>query len=277
MRIVYLSDHPKEMLRAVQAGQRKTQEQARAEYAGNLALHQARIEQLRAVRRDARLGGRWLTWLRAVLTIWTTRPPRLEIVRTWSSDQEHILTAGIAGELRVEVALSRALDDGWLLFRGYRNRGGEIDHLLVGPRGVFAMEGKERNATVHVDGDRWTFDKYDKYGNLVEQGEIRDRGGRSPSMQVNAAADELQRFLRSRRQDIQIHRVVVLTHARSRVGSQRNLTASVTNSTDHLVRMIRDSPTTLDAARAAAIAGLIEDDDRFHRSRTRPRPGGSRD
>ena len=55
----------------------------------------------------------------------------------------------------VATELGRALDDGWTLLRGYRNRRGEIDQLLLGSRGLFAIEVKNLNATVHVDGDRW--------------------------------------------------------------------------------------------------------------------------
>lgn len=278
MRIVHLSDHPNDLLRDVRARQRKAQEQVHGDYAQRLARHQARIQELRGWRDDARRRYRWFTWLRAVLMVWAekARSPRLQAVHTGSSDQEEILAAGMAGERRVEGDLGRALDNAWVLFRGYHNRGGEIDHLLVGPGGVFAMEGKHRNATVHVDGDRWSFDKYDRYGNLVEQGEIRDRGGRSPSMQVNDAADVLQNFLRSRGQNIQIQRIVVLTHDRSRLGSHRNLTVAVTNSTDHVLGMIRASKMALDPARAAAIERLIEQDHHFHKSRARQPPGSNR-
>jgi Nuclease-related domain len=151
----------------------------------------------------------------------------------------------------------------------YHNRGGEIDHLLVGPSGVFAIEGKHRNATVHVNGDRWTYDKYDRYGNLVEQGEITDRGGRSPSMQVNQPADELATFLRSRGQHVEIQRIVVLTHERSRLGTLRNLSVSVSNSTDRVLAMVRESPTALSAGRTAEIERFIKQDHEFHESRGR--------
>ena len=103
--------------------------------------------------------------------------------------------AGIAGEQLVATELGRALDDDWTLLRGYRNRRGEIDQLLLGPRGLFAIEVKNLNATVHVDGDRWRADKYDNYGNLVEQRPVADRMGRSPSVQLNEPADDLERFL----------------------------------------------------------------------------------
>src|SRR3984893_5515191 len=104
---------------------------------------------------------------------------------TAHTDTAEKIGAGIAGEQLVATELGRALDDEWTLLRGYRNRRGEIDHLLLGPRGLFAIEVKNLNATVHVDGDRWRADKYDNYGNLVEQRAITDARGRSPRGQLN--------------------------------------------------------------------------------------------
>jgi len=100
---------------------------------------------------------------------------------------------------------------------------------------------------------------------------MADRGGRSPSMQVNQAADELAKFLRSRGQDVSIQRIVVLTHDRSEVGSLRNLTVFVTNSTDVVLGLVRDSAVAFKTARAAEIERLIEQDHHFHENRRRPR------
>jgi hypothetical protein len=271
MRIVELSDHPRAMLDTEHERQRKAEEQAASGYASEFARRQARVQEARVRRDDARARHRWLAWLRAVFAVWSeqARTPRPPIVAAGPTDQEEILTAGMTGERRVVSDLGRALDHAWVLFRGYRNRGGEIDHLLVGPSGVFAIEGKHRNATVHVNGDRWTYDKYDRYGNLVEQGEITDRGGRSPSMQVNQPADELAKFLRSRGQGVEIQRIVVLTHERSGLGTLRNLTVSLSNSTDQVVALVRESPTALPAGRTAEIERLIKQDHQFHESRGR--------
>jgi hypothetical protein len=271
MRIVELSDHPQAMLNNEHERQRKAEQQAAPKYATEVARHQARVQEARARRDDARARHRWLTWLRTVFVVWSVqaRAPRPPIVPAGPTDQEEILTAGMAGERRVVSDLGRALDHAWVLFRGYRNRGGEIDHLLVGPSGVFAIEGKHRNATVHVSGDRWTYDKYDRYGNLVDHGEITDRGGRSPSMQVNQAADELAKFLRGRGQDVEIQRIVVLTHERSALGTHRNLTVAVTNSTDRVLALVRQSPTALAAGRTGEIERLIKQDHQFHQSRER--------
>jgi len=64
------------------------------------------------------------------------------------------------------------------LISGYHNPGGEVDQLLVGPSGVLAVEIKFINGKVFCDGDSCWRDKYDKYGNLVQESvPISDRRG----------------------------------------------------------------------------------------------------
>src|ERR1051326_7570745 len=109
-----------------------------------------------------------------------------------------ILMAGAEGERLVAAGLGRALDDHWALIRGYRNRRGEIDHLLLGPRGLLAIEGKHRAAPVHCAGAHWWYTKSAACGNGVDRGELADRRGRSPSQRVNEPASQLEDFLRAR-------------------------------------------------------------------------------
>jgi len=161
---------------------------------------------------------------------------------------------------------ARVLGDDWTLLRGYRNRGGEIDHLLLGPRGIVAIEGKHRNATVHCDGDNWRFEKYDRYGNLVERGEICDRGGRSPSVQLNEPADLLEEFLRSRGRPVSIQRVVLFTHPRSKLGNRSHPTVHIATSTTYIINLLNGSPPELDAEQLARLERLIV---RHHRSAIR--------
>ena len=138
------------------------------------------------------------------------------------------------------------------------------------------MEVKHRNATVYVDGDDWWFDKYDRYGNLVEQGRITDGGGRSPSRQVNDPADDLQRFLNRRGQQVTIQRIVVLTHPRSKLGSYRNPTVSVATSTEFVLRQVKKSPPALRPAQLIELQQLIEQDHRFHLAHNGSASSGSR-
>jgi Nuclease-related domain len=204
------------------------------------------------------------------------RAPRRPAVDADPTDAEERIKAGIAGEQLVAAELGRALGDDWTLLRGYRNRRGEIDHLLLGPRGLFAIEVKNVNATVQIDGDRWRADKYDNYGNLVEQRPITDRTGRSPSEQLNESASELGRFLHERGQRVTVRRVVVLTHRRSRLGATRDLTVQVGTSVGYVLGLVASRPmssargsgprssvssgATMTSTRQAAVAVRVADD-----------------
>lgn len=126
MRTVPLSNHPDAMLRA--ARQRRA--------ALGTALGAARPQR------------RWAAWLRSVLAVWRVRRP-VPAARTRAgqpTDEEAKLAAGAAGESFVAGELGRALDDEWTLLRGYHNRRGEIDLVLVGPRGLFAIEVKNQRS-----------------------------------------------------------------------------------------------------------------------------------
>ena len=195
--------------------------------------------------------------------------PAQQLPNAGDTDTEEKIRAGIAGEQLVATELGRALGDDWTLLRGYRNRRGEIDHLLLGPKGLFAIEVKNINATVSIDGDRWQGDKYDNYGNLVEQREVADRKGRSPSEQLNESAGELERFLHERGQRVTVQRVVILTHRRSRVGPRRHPTVHVGTSTDYVLSLVNDSRVTLDERHRADAERLIRRDHDFYERRRR--------
>ena len=187
MHVVQLSDHPGDLLDDASRRRAAAEKQALAAYEDALIRYRARVQMLRVKRDRARAGHRWWAWLRLAVAGWRDKRgvPRPPVPSAGHTDTEERLMAGIAGEQQVAAELGRALDDDWTLVRGYRNRRGEIDQLLLGPHGLFAIEVKNLNATVHVDGDRWRADKYDHYGNLVEQRPIADRKGRSPSAQLD--------------------------------------------------------------------------------------------
>ena len=127
---------------------------------------------------------------------------------------------------------------------------------------------KNINATVSIDGDRWQGDKYDNYGNLVEQREVADRRGRSPSEQLNEPADELERFLHERGQQVTVQRVVVLTHRRSR-SAPPPPTVHVGTSTDYVLSLVDDSADTLERRQRADAERLIRRDHDFYDRRRR--------
>jgi Nuclease-related domain len=253
---VELSDHPGDLLTAARK---------RREAADSLTRtkHERDLDRIRQQRDDARSRRKWLTWLKLTFRLRRSKKdsPRLHSVPT---DTEEILKAGIAGELRIARELGEQLDDDWTLFHGYRNARGEIDHLLIGPKGLWAIEVKNINATVRIDRDIWLADKYDRYGNAVDHYVIADRRGRSPSMQINQSADALIVFLRQRGQSIEVNRVVILIHPRSQLGQHADVTVHVAVGTRDLLRLISASPVTLDLKQSTQLKTLIEQDHKFH-------------
>jgi Nuclease-related domain len=271
MRVIELSNHPGDMLTDVVLRRQAAQKRAEARFEDALIQYQARVQTARVKRDRARRNHQWWAWLRLAFAVWSAkrRAPAMPAAAQDDTDTEEKIRAGIAGEQLVAAELGRALGDDWTLLRGYRNRRGEIDHLLLGPRGLFAIEVKNINATVHIDGDRWQADKYDNYGNLVEQRPIEDRRGRSPSEQLNEPAAELERFLHERGQQVTVQRVVVLTHRRSRLGPSRHPTVHVGTSTGYVLSLVRDSDAGLDERQRAEVQRLIRRDHDFHERRRR--------
>jgi len=269
VRVIELSNHPGDMLTEVARRRRAAESRAQNGYEHALIQYQARVQTIRVKRDRARRNHQWWTWLRLAFAVRAEkrRVPRLSVPDQDGADAEEKIRAGIAGEQLVATDLGRALGDDWTLLRGYRNRRGEIDHLLLGPRGLFAIEVKNLNATVHIDGDRWRADKYDNYGNLVEQRMIADRRGRSPSEQLNEPAAELERFLHDRGQPVTVQRIVVLTHRRSRLGPHRNATVRVGTSAGDVLDLVRSSDDELGAQQQAEIQRLVRRDHDFNQRR----------
>jgi hypothetical protein len=270
VRVIYLSNHPGEKLQAIRRARENGAAQEMARYQEAVAERKARAAVARLERAKARSEGHWWRWLRLGLSMLLAgrSVPRRPAPQAHPSDREEILAAGVAGEVYAEDRLAPAFDDNWVLLRGYKNRRGEIDSVLLGPGGLFALEVKNRNATVHVDGDNWRCDKYDRYGNLVERGlPFTDRGGRSPAREVNEPADELEKFLKSRGQPVSLRRVVILVHQRSALGTIRNPTVDVVTSMDKVISAARESRLALEAGQLAELERLILQDHRFHKAR----------
>lgn len=273
MRVVPLSDHPGDMLRQARQQEDQQHHRAMAKYQAAVKRHGGEVRKAEAARDQARSKRRWLAWLRAAVAVRRVRrqapvPPPAPSAVAATSEQAK-LAAGVRGEQFVADELGRDLNDDWVLLRGYKNRRGEIDHLLLGPRGLVAIEVKNINGTVHCDGDRWRVDKYDNYGNLVEQYTIGDNSDRkrSPSVQLNEPADELEQFLRSRGEDVGVLRVVLLVHSRSEVGNCRTATVNIYTRASEVIRLVGKVKQPFDPATRKRLEQLIIRDHRHHAKR----------
>lgn len=97
---------------------------------------------------------------------------------------------GAAGEERTAKALAPLLRSGWVMVHDVGRRRFNIDHLLIGPGGVFVLETKNVSGTVAVEGDRAT---------LTRPGSDRpDYQGEWWARQARSHAVEVNKFFRQR-------------------------------------------------------------------------------
>lgn len=273
MRTLTLSDHTADKASAAAATREAEYNAAVNAHRNALASREAHLKSLRNSVGIAWLNREIFSMLVSLIRLgfsYLSGKPRPPIMRG-ANREEIVWASGNEGERKVAAYLSR-LSDEWILVSGYRNAKGEIDQVLLGPRGVFAIEIKFINGVVHCDGDRWWSDKYDRYGNLVEAGKpLADKRSRGPSKQLNDSADLLQSFLAKRVNVSRVHRAVVLSHDSSRLGDLKNITvdAVATINAFDLDWLFSHSSFSLDSQAVDRVLQSIRKDHGFH---DKPKP-----
>jgi hypothetical protein len=268
MRVVMLSDHPGDRVAAAVWERERPAVEQDAILAG-----------VQQDRQKARSEGRWLTWLWLWLAVRReqgearTQHARARI----PSSEEEAARAGARGEQSLEDGLRGALlSDEWVLFRGY-NGESEIDGLLLGPRGLFAIEVKNVNRTVYIHGDHWTGQKFNNSGTAMgERQPMTNRRGRSPSQQVAIPAAALANWLHRQGQHVTPVLVVLLPHPNAKIGRKESPTVEVMRSVGALLGIVEKSPVTIAPGQQAKIEELIRHDHEHH-ARRRLRRQGNRD
>lgn len=273
MRVEVLSDHGSQQL------QHSTRRLQTAE--SDLAAWQRGYQHAAAELRTAR---RTKSFWRRLFSV-STEPERAAQARTqqaWQqvlrADQgrqqiQHRIAqqrAGVQGEEILVCGLSRLSDD-WLMLRGYRNLRGETDHILVGPLGVWAVEVKRRRIRLNVLGDRWWYEKFDSWGNVVETNWAVDGGGRNWGRQVSEVAGDLAAWLARRGHQVPVRTAVLLLHEHARLGRCQDLTVDLLGTCPaQLLDAVADRSSPLSPHECEEIARLIRRDHHFH-NRRRPR------
>ena len=180
------------------------------------------MEALREERRRALASGRWLEWVRLVFAVSGAKreETRQDLASRLPTAQEQQATSGRNAERRVARELGEVLSDEWILFRGYRTAHGEMDALLVGPGGVYAIEEKYRCIRVWIRSDSWMAQRIDKRGRTYGgRFALTDGGGRPPSRQVKEPAGALAEWLRRNGCGTRVTPVVLLSHPGARIAT----------------------------------------------------------
>lgn len=267
MRVEVLSEHPADMVTDAEGVRRRSVET-------QLDV----VEKLRAERRRVLSEGRVLTWVRMGSAVREAKRSavRVQISSALPKQGEQAARAGRNAERRVAGQLGAVLDDSWILFRGYLTARGELDKLLVGPRGVFAIEEKYWSVRVWVSGDSWTAQRVSRRGRAYgSRFPFQDGGGRSPARQVSEPASAVAEVLRRNGQAVRVRPVVLLSHPSARVVSLERPTARVERSVPRLVTFLNDSGSPLDASRAAEVELLVRRDHAANAGKKSPHPTGA--
>jgi len=117
----------------------------------------------------------------------------------------HIYRGGWQGEKEVTALLSHTLSDDYFLLNDLylREGGGDIDHIVLGPNGLFVLETKNWNGSISCNGDEW------------KRAGKRNFSG-SPSRQVKRNTSKIKQIINTNPNlgvlDIWVEGIVVFTN-----------------------------------------------------------------
>ncbi len=154
--------------------------------------------------------------------------------------QTRIWRSGLKGQRKVEEVLAE-LDDRFTLINNMSLpfKKCDIDHILVGPNGIFLIETKNYKGEISCIGDRWEYQKIGKNGG-VYRGYISN-----PSKQLKRNIWELKNYLDKKSKKILmqdtfpywIQGVVVFTNEEATVRTQDETVVVVT--IEHLLEFVK--------------------------------------
>lgn len=270
MRVEYLSDHSGEQLSASERARQDAE-------TGVAACQELYLEAHRQLEQAARANPRW-SGKSSALSAEEQRAWRhvhyarreLDLAQDGlgqARGQVRQRAAGVHGEERLTLGLS-CLSDEWIMLRGYRNRRGETDVVLVGPDGVWAVEVKCRRVRLNALGDEWWYEKLNAKGKVVDTGRAVDGRGRSWARQVNDVAGDLTAWLWRNGQRTWVRTAVMLLHEQAQIGECGYLPVDLVGTHPrHLVDAIGHRSSPLCRARCGQIVGLIRRDHDYHTTR----------
>ena len=182
------------------------------------------------------------------------------------TDAGQAKTARRSGAKRATIDLNGPLGDDWIMFYGYRNASGPIGQLLLGPAGLIAMTSLSIDAEVHCRGDKWHAEKVSKGDPHKHELSLDDEHGRSPSLELNQAADTLEKFLHAADAKLSVPRVVLLNHPTGSAGEWHRPTVHVFGSTFDFISWVHKLPKIFDRGQKRHLQELITGGDHQHQA-----------
>jgi hypothetical protein len=155
--------------------------------------------------------------------------------------------AGIIGERKVTRILSAALSDEYSMFNDVKLKSmasGNIDHIVVGPTGIFVIETKNYKGKISYYGDNW-----------------EGVGRRSPSRQARINAMRIKKILASspslESESFWIQGIVVLADYRAEITEKRPPEYVKVTRLDGLADYIRRAPRRIETREIELIKAEI--------------------
>jgi hypothetical protein len=136
-----------------------------------------------------------------------------------NSDFRGQLRAGLRGQNRTTEILA-VLDDDYYLLNNLKlpERADDVDHMVVGPNGIFALETKNHRGRIYCREGQWYQAKVSRKGHPQPEEPIRD-----PTQQLKRNVDHLRSCINntdpelSRRTRLWIEGAAVFTHSAVRI------------------------------------------------------------
>jgi hypothetical protein len=184
------------------------------------------------------------------------------------------LATGLEGEEAIPERYRSSLSDDWIIYHGFRNPT-EVDHVMVGPLGIWAIEVKNQKVRLEVDGQDWIKQNLSNAGFGYEEAPATDRGGRPWGRQASDPASALGRRLAAKGHPIRIRTAVVLVNEGAQIGSIRDPGVDlVTADLGDVDKAIGTLTTDLTAADIAAIDEIIIEQHRHFEERRKGKGKG---
>ncbi len=165
--------------------------------------------------------------------------------------------AGLEGVEAMVSALA-VLPDSYRSIRGFRNDRGEVDVVLVGPTGVWALVVKNRRIRLCADGERWWFERLDPRGNGIGVEWAVDTTGRTWGRRAADVGHELERWLSRHGVGVPVSAAVVVVHPGAGIALSRgSLVDLVSADPRAVVTAVRDAPTVAGPSEVERILDLV--------------------